>query len=106
MPVAKQRSKPRRVASIGAGETAAGIGHVVSEERRFDLQWRRLDFGAGNLHNGLDFTLRERRFSTPRFQLETRLGGRTSHSRQQVVSYSSPSRNASTELTMCAQWLR
>ncbi|WGT62447.1 poly-beta-1,6 N-acetyl-D-glucosamine export porin PgaA [Variovorax paradoxus] len=94
-----------RVAGIGARETGATIGHVVNEARRFDVQWRRLDFSDGNLRNALDLTWRERWVSTPRFQLETRLGGGTSHSRQQAVPYFSPSRDASTELTVRAQWL-
>lgn len=94
-----------RVAGIGARETGATISHVIDEARRFDLQWRRLDFSDGNLRNGLDFTWRERWVSTPRFQLETRLGAGASRSHQQEVPYFSPSSDASTQLTVRAQWL-
>lgn len=94
-----------RVAGIGARETGVAVSHVVNEARHFDLQWRRLDFSDGNLRNGLDFTWRERWVSTPRFQLETRLGAETSRSRQQEVPYFSPSSDASAQLTVRAQWL-
>jgi biofilm PGA synthesis protein PgaA len=94
-----------RVAGIGARETGAALSHVVDEARRFDLQWRRLDFSDGNLRNGLDFTWHERWVSTPRFQLETRLGAGASRSRQQEVPYFSPSSDASAQLTVRAQWL-
>ena len=94
-----------RIARIGARETGLGVSHVVNESRRFELQWQRLDFSDGNLRNALDFTWRERWVSTPRFQLETRLGAGASRSRQQEVAYFSPPRDASALLTVRAQWL-
>ena len=94
-----------RIAGIGARETSLGVSHVVNEARRFELQWQRLDFSDGNLRNGLDFSWRERWVSTPRFQLETRLGAGTSRGRQQEAAYFSPPRDASALLTVRAQWL-
>jgi biofilm PGA synthesis protein PgaA len=94
-----------RVAGVGARETGTIISHVVDEGRRFDLQWRRLDFSDGNLRDGLDFTWRERWVSAPRFQLETRLAAGASRSRLQEVPYFSPSSDVSTALTVRAQWL-
>jgi len=94
-----------RVAGIGARESGASVGHVVDESRRFDLQWKRLDFSDGNLRNGLDFSWRERWISTPRFQLETRLGIDASRGGRQDVPYFDPSSDASAQLAVRAQWL-
>lgn len=94
-----------QIAGTGARETGASVSHRVNESRRFDLQWKQLDFSDGNLRNGLDFAWRERWISTPRFQLETRLGVDASRSRQQDVPYFSPSSDASAQLAVGAQWL-
>lgn len=101
----KARAMPFGAQAIGAREFGASVAHIVNESRRFDLQWRRLDFSDGNLRDGLDFGWRERWVSTPRFQLETRLGVDASRSRLQDVRYYSPSRDASAQLSVRGQWL-
>lgn len=94
-----------RVAGIGAHETGASVGYVVNESRRFDLQWQRLDFSDGNLRNGLELGWRERWVSTPRFQLETRLGAGTSRGRDIDTPYFNPSSDSTVQLAVRAQWL-
>jgi len=94
-----------RVAGIGARETAASVGYVVNESRRFDLQWQRLDFSDGNVRDGLGLGWRERWISTPRFQLETRLEADTGRGRAMDTPYFNPSRDGSVQLTARAQWL-
>lgn len=101
----KARAVPFGAQAIGAREFGASAAYVVNESRRFDLQWRRLDFSDGNLRDGLDFGWRERWVSTPRFQIETRLGVDASRSRLQDVRYFSPSRDASAQLSVRGQWL-
>jgi biofilm PGA synthesis protein PgaA len=94
-----------RVAGIGARETGASVGYVVNEARRFDLQLQRLDFSDGNVRDGLGLGWRERWISTPRFQLETKLGADTGRGRALDTPYFNPSRDASVQLTVRAQWL-
>ncbi|WP_198083329.1 hypothetical protein [Variovorax sp. E3] len=94
-----------RVTGVGAHETGAGVGYVVNESRRFDLQWQRLDFSDGNQRNGLELGWRERWVSTPRFQLETRLGAGTSRSRDIDTPYFNPSSDTTVQLAVRAQWL-
>jgi len=94
-----------KVTGVGAREAGASVGYVVNESRRFDLGWKQLDFSDGNLRNGMDFTWQERWISTPRFQLETRLGVDASRSRAQDVAYFSPSSDATAQLAVRAQWL-
>lgn len=94
-----------RVAGIGARETAASVGYVVNEARRFDLQLQRLDFSDGNVRDGLGLGWRERWISTPRFQLETRLEADTGRGRALDTPYFNPSRDASVQATVRAQWL-
>lgn len=94
-----------QVTGVGAREAGASVGYVVDESRRFDLKWKQLDFSDGNLRNGLDLSWSERWISTPRFQLETRLGADASRSRAQDVAYFSPSSDASAQLSVRAQWL-
>lgn len=95
-----------RVAGIGAHEFGASVGYVVDESRRFDLKWQRLDFSDGNLRDGVDIGWRERWISTPRFQLETRLGADASHGRAiDNAPYFNPSGDSSVQLSVRAQWL-
>ncbi|WP_354446478.1 poly-beta-1,6 N-acetyl-D-glucosamine export porin PgaA [Ottowia thiooxydans] len=101
----KARVVPLGAQSIGARDFGASVTYLLNESRRFDLQWRRLDFSDGNLRDSFDFGWRERWISTPRFQLETRLGADTSHTRLQDVRYFSPSRDASAQIAVRGQWL-
>jgi biofilm PGA synthesis protein PgaA len=95
-----------RVAGIGAREAGASVGYVVNESRRFDLKWQQLDFSDGNLRNGFDIGWSERWISTPRFQLETKLGADTSHGRAiDTAPYFNPSSDSSVQLSVRAQWL-
>ena len=94
-----------QIAGTGAREAGASVGYVVDESRRFDLKWKQLDFSDGNLRSGLDFSWSERWISTPRFQLETRLGVDASRGREQDVPYFNPSSDASAQLAVRAQWL-
>ncbi|WP_211231706.1 poly-beta-1,6 N-acetyl-D-glucosamine export porin PgaA [Ottowia thiooxydans] len=101
----KARAVPTGAQSIGARDFGASVTYLRDESRRFDLQWRRLDFSDGNLRNSFDIGWRERWISTPSFQFETRLGADTSRNRLQDVRYFSPSRDASVTLAVRGQWL-
>ncbi|MET3495526.1 poly-beta-1,6 N-acetyl-D-glucosamine export porin PgaA [Variovorax boronicumulans] len=94
-----------KATGVGAREAGATVGYVVNESRRFDLGWKQMDFSDGNLRRGMDFTWQERWISTPRFQLETRLGLDASRSSAQDVPYFSPSSDATAQLAVRAQWL-
>lgn len=94
-----------RVAGTGAREMAGGVGHVVNEARRFNLQWQRLDFSDGNVRSGLGLGWTERWVSTPRVQAETRLEAGTGRGRVLDTPYFNPPRDASVRLAARAQWL-